>query len=45
LIKYGCKKSPEEAKKGEKNEVNVRLISGDHVETCKYVALKAGIIN
>jgi len=45
LIKYGLKKSPADAKKGEKNSVNVRMISGDHAETCKYVALKAGIIN
>lgn len=25
-------------------QVNVRLISGDHIETCKYIALKSGIV-
>ena len=34
LIKYGQRKSPTEAKKGDKNSVNVRMISGDHLETC-----------
>jgi len=39
LIKYGTKKPTESVKKGEKNSVNVRMISGDHAETCKFVAL------
>ena len=25
-------------------QVNVRMISGDHIETCKQVAIQAGII-
>lgn len=45
LIKYGSKKDPSELKKGDKNSVNVRMISGDHLETCIYVAMNAGIIN
>lgn len=31
-------------KRGAKNSVNIRMISGDHIETCKYVAKKVGII-
>jgi Ca2+-transporting ATPase len=31
-------------KKNNQNMVNVRLITGDHIETAKYVACKAGII-
>lgn len=30
--------------KGKKNSVNIRMVSGDHVDTCKYVANKTGII-
>lgn len=45
MIKYGQKKLPAQVKKGEKNSVNVRMISGDHLETCIYVARKAGIIS
>ena len=45
MIKYGQKKAPTQDMKEEKNLVNVRMISGDHLETCIYVALKAGIIN
>lgn len=45
LIKYGSKKSPDDAKKGDKNSVNVRMISGDHLETCIHVALAAKLIN
>lgn len=42
LIKYGKKIV---AEKGDKNSVNVRMISGDHLETCIFVAKEAGIIN
>lgn len=45
MIKYGQKKAPTQVKKGEKNSVNVRMISGDHLETCIFVAREAGIIS
>lgn len=45
LIKYGSKKDAADPKKGDKNSVNIRLISGDHLETCISVAMQAGIIN
>ena len=31
--------------KGAKNQVNIRMISGDHIDTCLYVATKVGIIS
>jgi magnesium-transporting ATPase (P-type) len=41
LIRFGTSKpdgsSPE--------QVKVRMLSGDHIDTCKFVALKAGIID
>ena len=41
LIKYGSKNVENQKEKG---NVNVRMISGDHLETCKYIAIKAGIV-
>ena len=43
LIKYGVKVVDVEKK--QKNTVNIRMVSGDHIETCRWAALKSGIIN
>lgn len=43
LIKFGVKVI-DPAKK-QKNTVNVRMVSGDHIETCRWAALEAGIIS
>ena len=40
LIKYGHTDDTAETS----TQVNVRMISGDHLETCKSVAVKAGIV-
>lgn len=37
LIKYGVKEV--DPIKKQKNTVNVRMVSGDHVETCRWAAL------
>ena len=41
LIRYG--KHVEDDEEAE-NQVNVRMVTGDHIETAKRVAIKAGII-
>lgn len=41
LIKYG---HTDTAVEGTNTQVNVRMISGDHIETCKRVAVRAGIV-
>lgn len=43
LLKYGHSDKAVEAKEKD-TQVNVRMISGDHIETCKYVALRCGIL-
>lgn len=43
LIKYGVKVV--DPTKKQKNTVNIRMVSGDHIETCRWAALKSGIIN
>jgi len=52
LIKYGQKKVDDGAaneggapKKRKQNMVNVRMITGDHFETARFVAYQSGIIN
>jgi len=41
LIRYG--KHVEDDEEAE-NQVNVRMVTGDHIETAKRVAIKAGIV-
>lgn len=45
MIRFGKLIENEEETKGEMNQVNVRLISGDHVDTALYIAKEVGIIN
>lgn len=40
LIKYGHTDTAAETS----TQVNVRLVSGDHLETCKAIALRTGIV-
>lgn len=42
LIKYGNKDI--DVTKGTKNSVNVRMVTGDHMETAMRIAIDAGII-
>lgn len=42
LIRYGYSDRESEAK--DTNQVNVRMITGDHLETAKYVAKCCGIV-
>lgn len=45
LIKYGTLLGDHvDRKKGAKNQVNIRMITGDHLDTALYVALQVGII-
>jgi len=46
LIKYGTivEEKMNLDTKGVKNQVNIRLISGDHLETTLAIAIEAGII-
>jgi len=45
LIKYGTLLGDNvDRKKGAKNQVNIRMITGDHMQTALHVALKVGII-
>lgn len=46
LIKYGTvlENYDEKEKKKIKNQVNVRMVTGDHIQTAKTVAIKVGII-
>jgi len=45
LIKYGTLLGDNvDRKKGAKNQVNIRMITGDHMETALHVALAVGII-
>jgi Ca2+-transporting ATPase len=41
-IKHG-KRTPME--EGKAAQVNVKLVTGDHIETAKYVALLSGIVS
>lgn len=43
-IRFGCQIQEEYEKVERRNEVNVRMISGDHIETCRSVAVQSGII-
>lgn len=46
LIRYGTVLADNvDRSKGAKNQVNIRMITGDHVSTALHVALKAGIIS
>jgi len=47
LIKYGqiIEQNVEQVKKGQKNQVNVRMVTGDHIETAKAIALRVGIVS
>ena len=46
LIRYGTILSEKvNRSKGAKNQVNIRMITGDHIETALYVAKKVGIIS
>jgi hypothetical protein len=51
LIKYGKKNENDNNEGGaarkprRQNMVNVRMVTGDHFETARYVAYKAGIIS
>jgi len=44
LIRYGFNDG-ENAESREVNQVNVRMITGDHIETAKYVAKNSGIVS
>jgi len=45
LIKYGTLLGENvDRKKGAKNQVNIRMITGDHIDTALHVALEVGII-
>lgn len=39
LIRFGCTIVNEFEREEKSNQVNVRMISGDHIETCKSVAV------
>ena len=46
LIRYGTVLSEKvNRSKGAKNQVNIRMITGDHIETALYVAKQVGIIS
>ena len=40
-IRYGA----QEVGMNEPSQVNIRILTGDHIETAKFVAMKAGLIN
>ena len=44
MIRYGHRVEDEEVKDLDET-VKIKMISGDHIETCKRVALACGIIN
>lgn len=44
LLRYGRVGIDVEDLKDSKNQVNIRLVSGDHFDTCKQVAIKSGIL-
>lgn len=43
LIRYGCEVDRAELETAE-DQVTVRLVSGDHHETCKKIAIESGIV-
>jgi len=43
LIRYGKSNTENEAKPDQ--QVKVRMVSGDHIDTCRYIAVQAGIID
>jgi len=43
LIRYGY--TDRDAESRDVNQVNVRMITGDHLETAKYVAKNSGIVS
>lgn len=43
LIRFGHNDDSIEMR--DANQVNVRMVTGDHLETAKYVALKTGIVS
>jgi magnesium-transporting ATPase (P-type) len=44
LIRFGHS-DPKVDMSNQTGQVQVRIISGDHIDTCKYVAEKCGILN
>lgn len=42
MIRYGHSDDSIESRD---NQVNVRMVTGDHIETAKHVALKTGIVS
>lgn len=45
LIRYGAVLGDKvDRSKGAKNQVNIRMISGDHIDTALYVAVQVGIL-
>lgn len=43
LIRFGHNDDSIESR--DNNQVNVRMVTGDHLETAKFVALKTGIVS
>ena len=43
LIRFGH--NDDSIENRDNNQVNVRMVTGDHLETAKFVALKTGIVN
>lgn len=43
LIRFGHNDDSIESR--DNNQVNVRMVTGDHIETAKHVALKTGIVS
>lgn len=44
-IRYGWKDGDKVEGEAEKGEVNVRMVTGDHLATAKSIAVKVGIIH
>lgn len=41
LIRYGKSNADRDAQE----QVKVRMVSGDHIDVCRYIAVQAGIID
>jgi len=44
-IRYGWKDGTDKEGQTEKGEVNVRMVTGDHLATAKCIAVQVGIIS